>query len=121
MTVGRKDTTRKGENDMKAIKTVNTVKGFYNAIMNPVFWQDSSDAEYFVDDLGTGKYYIIRSTDGDKFYRLPGGKAYRNYITAYAALYVWAKSRNMIEVNIFEGGADYGRTQEAGRACHSFG
>lgn len=92
--------------------------------MNPVFWQDSSGAEYFVDDLGTGKYYIIRSTDGDKFYKLPGGKAYRNYISAYAALYVWAKSQNMVEVNIFpdkEGGEVDGRTQEAGRTSRAFG
>lgn len=106
------------------MKAINTLKGFYNSIMNPKFWQDSSGAEYFVDDLGTGKYYIIRSTDGDKFYKLPGGKAYQNYISAYAALYVWAKSRNMVGVNIFldkEGGEVDGRTQEAGRTSRAFG
>lgn len=126
------------------MKAINTLKGFYNSIMNPKFWQESSGAEYFVDDLGTGKYYIIRSTDGDKFYKLPGGKVYRNYITAYAALYVWAKSRNMVAVDMFNGFSDVcksffatdekldkeyknkggladGRTQEAGRACRAFG
>lgn len=109
---------------MNITKTVNTVKGIYNSIMNPKFWKDARGAEWFVDDLGTEKWYFLRCTDGDKFYKLPGGKAYRNYISAYAALYVWAKSRNMVEVNIFldkEGGEVDGRTQEAGRACRAFG
>ena len=119
------------------------IKGVYNAIMNPKFWQDSTGAEWFVDNLD-GRYYFLRCTDGEYFYKVPASKSYSNYISAYAALYVWAKSRNMVAIDMFDGffdvckslfatdekidkeyknkgGAGYGGAQEAGRTCRAFG
>lgn len=81
------------------------IKGVYNAIMNPKFWQDSTGAEWFVDNLD-GRYYFLRCTDGEYFQKVPFSKSYSSYISAYAALYVWAKSRNMIEIDMFKDFSD---------------
>lgn len=104
-------------------KTINYIKGICNAIIDPKFWQDNRGAEWFVDDLDTGKYYFLRCVDGDNFYKVPGGNGYSTYITAYAALEVWAKSRNMTGTSLYkdEGGEEDGRTQEVGRTCRAFG
>ena len=126
------------------MKALTKLKGMYNAIMNPKFWQDSTGGEWFVDSLGTNRWHFLHCTDGEYFQKVPFSKSYSNYITAYAALYVWAKSRNMVAIDMFDGFSDVcksffatdekldkeyknkggfadGRTKEAGRACRAFG
>ena len=91
---------------MNIVKVANTVKGVYNAIMDPKFWKDANGAEWFVDSLGTNRWYFLRCTDGEYFQKVPFSKSYSSYISAYAALYVWAKSRNMIEIDMFKDFSD---------------
>lgn len=104
-------------------KTINYIKGICNAIIDPKFWKDNRGAEWFVDSLGTNRWHLLRCVDGDNFYKVPSCKGYSTYITAYANLEVWAKSRNMVGTSLYkdEGGEEDGRAQEAGRACHAFG